>query len=64
MSVGGQGGGDWYRYVLSSGSAQITGLHRGTLEEVTDYARGCAEGFNFRRATGKSVRVLAYRKKH
>jgi RNA recognition motif-containing protein len=62
MPVGGQGG-DWYRYVLLSGSAQITGLHRGTLEEVTAYATGCAERFNFRSATGKSTRVVTHTKK-
>jgi hypothetical protein len=53
---------DWYRYVLLSGNAQITGLHRGTLEEVTAYAAGCAERFNFRSATGKSTRVVTSRK--
>ncbi|MEJ2386977.1 MAG: hypothetical protein P8Y27_06585 [Chromatiaceae bacterium] len=46
-----------------SGSAQITGLHRGTLEEVSAYAAGCAEQFNFRSATGKSTRVVAYTRK-
>jgi RNA recognition motif-containing protein len=63
IPAGGQGG-DWYRYVLLSGNAQIAGFHRGTLEEVTAYAAGCAEEFNLRSATGKSSRVLAYRKKH
>jgi hypothetical protein len=56
MPLGGQGG-DWYRYVLLSGSAQITGLHRGTLEEVTAYAAACAERFNFRSATGKGGKL-------
>lgn len=55
-------GGDWYRYVLSSGRARITGFHRGTLEEVTAYATSCAEDFNLRSATGKSTRALAYSK--
>lgn len=59
---GGEGG-DWYRYVLSSGRAQITGFHRGTREEVTEYAAGCAEDFNLRSATGKTTRALAYSKK-
>ena len=62
MPDGGQGG-DWYRYVLSSGRARITGFHRGTLEEVTAYATSCAEDFNLRSATGKSTRALAYSKK-
>ena len=59
---GGEGG-EWYRYVLSSGRAQITGFHRGTLEEVTEYASGCAEDFNLRSLTGKTTRALAYSKK-
>lgn len=53
-------GSDWYRYVLSSGKAEITGFHRGTLEEVTAYASSCAVDFNLRTATGKSTRTLAY----
>ena len=52
-------GNDWYRYVLSCGKARITGFHRGTREEVTEYAYGCAEDFNLRAATGKSTRTLA-----
>ena len=59
----GGAGSDWYRYVLSSGRAQITGFHRGTLEEVTEYASVCAEDFNLRSLTGKTTRALAYSKK-
>jgi RNA recognition motif-containing protein len=59
---GGQGG-DWYRYVLSSGCSQIAGLHRGTLEEVTEYAESCAELVNSRSVTGKSTRTCTYSKK-
>jgi len=59
---GGQGG-DWHRYVLSSGCSQIAGLHRGTLEEVTEYAESCAELVNSRSVTGKSTRTCAYSKK-
>lgn len=62
MPIGGQGS-DWHRYVLASGNARITGLHRGTLEEVTEYATACAEEFNLRSTTGKSTRVLTYKKK-
>lgn len=58
---GGQEG-DWYRYVLASGPARITGYHRGTPEEVTDYAESCAADFNLRNATGKSTRALAGKK--
>ncbi len=62
MPDGGEGG-DWYRYVLSSGRAQVTGLHRGTREEVTAYAMSCAEDFNLRSATGRSARAPTYQRK-
>ena len=39
---------DWYRYTIVSGKSRVTGLHRGTLQEVTDYAQDCAQGFNLR----------------
>jgi hypothetical protein len=58
---GGQEG-DWYRYVLASGPARITGYHRGTPQEVTDYAASCAADFNLRNATGKSTRALTSKK--
>jgi hypothetical protein len=59
---GGEGA-DWHRYVLSSGRSQITGLHRGTLEQVIEYAASCVELVNSRSATGKSSRTPAYSKK-
>ena len=59
---GGQGT-DWYRYVLSCGNSRITGLHRGTLDEVTAYAASCVEDFNLRSTGGKSKAALAYSKK-
>jgi len=62
MPEGGEGD-DWYRYVLCCGSAQITGFHRGTLEEVTAYARNCAEDFNLRSASGKGPRTFGHTKK-
>jgi hypothetical protein len=61
MPDGAQGG-EWYRYVLTSGPARITGYHRGTPEELTDYAESCAADFNLRNATGKSARALASKK--
>ena len=61
MPAGGAGD-DWYRYVLASGRAQITGYHRGTREEVSAYAETCAEEFNLRNATGKSARPPVTRK--
>lgn len=50
-------GTDWYRYVLTSGRSMITGFHRGSLEDVKEYAAGCAEAFNLRNLTGKSSRL-------
>ena len=38
----------WYRYTIVGGKSRITGLHRGTLAEVTEYAEECAEAFNLR----------------
>ncbi len=62
LAVGPEGGqgGDWYRYVLSCGRSEMAGLHRGTLEEVTEYAASCAELVNSRNVTGKSGRASAY----
>lgn len=59
----GADGTDWYRYVLSSGNSQITGFHRGSPSEVTEYAENCAEEFNLRGIRGKSTRTMAPRKK-
>jgi hypothetical protein len=59
---GGQGR-DWFRYVLSSGRSQITGLHCGTLDEVMEYATSCAALVNSRSASGKSARTYAPSKK-
>jgi hypothetical protein len=60
--TGGQGA-EWYRYVLSCGSARITGLRHGTLEEVTGYAAGCAAAFNFRGTNGRSRNPVVVSKK-
>lgn len=56
--LGGNQETDWYRYVLASGRSMITGFRRGSLEEVTEYARDCAHAFNLRSATGKGSRAL------
>jgi hypothetical protein len=56
-------GNDWYRYVLSSGSSRITGFHRGSREEVKEYASHCVEEFNMRSVSGKSPRAMAPPKK-
>jgi RNA recognition motif-containing protein len=60
---GGSGGNDWYRYVLSQGASRITGFHRGTLEEVTEYAVECGAAFNERNQSGRSTYAYARRKK-
>jgi hypothetical protein len=51
-------GEDWYRYVLASGASQITGFHRGTRAEVTEYASDCALAINERSVRGKMARPL------
>jgi RNA recognition motif-containing protein len=43
--------GDWYQYIIKSGQSYITGLHRGTLVEVRDFAEDCAEAFNLRNSS-------------
>jgi hypothetical protein len=39
---------DWYCYTIIGGKSRITGLRRGTLAEVTEYADECAEAFSIR----------------
>ena len=62
MPDGGQGT-EWCRYVLSCGTSRITGLHRGTIDEVTAFATTCAEEFNRRSAGGKGSTGSAYSSK-
>ena len=59
----GTDGNDWYRYVLSSGRSRITGFHRGSLDEVKEYASNCVEEFNLRSIRGKSTRAVVPSKK-
>lgn len=57
---------DWYRYTLINGKSRITGLHRGTLAEVTEYAENSVEAFNLRRRSlrgGKSTTWTSRTKK-
>jgi hypothetical protein len=56
-------GTDWCRYVLSCGGSRITGMRRGTLDEVRAFAASSAEDFNTRTATGKGKAAVAYTKK-
>lgn len=51
----------WYRYVLESGYAAITGWRRGSLQEITQHAIRCAEELNARSTPGFSP--WAYRRK-
>ncbi len=39
---------DWCRYTITSGASSITGLRRGSVDEVTQYAEESAEAFNLR----------------
>jgi hypothetical protein len=57
----GEADGDWYRYVLVGGRSPITGLRRGTRDEVTEHANRCAEELN-ERNNGKSASAWAPRK--
>jgi hypothetical protein len=43
--------GGWYQYIIKSGKSCITGLHRGTLAEVKEFAEDCAEAFNMRNSS-------------
>lgn len=57
----GDADGDWYRYVLVGGRSPITGLRRGTRDEVTEHANRCADDLN-QRNNGKSASAWAPRK--
>ena len=50
----GADGEDWYRYVLESGYAAITGWRRGSLQEITQHAVRCTEELNARSTDGLS----------
>jgi len=51
--------GHWYRYTIVAGKSRVTGLHSGTLAEVTKYAEECAESFNSRGAA-TNARALTW----
>lgn len=40
--------GDWCRYVIGSGASRVTGIHRGNVREVTQYAENTSQDFNER----------------
>ena len=58
----GAAGDDWYRYVLKSGCSAITGWRRGSLQEVTQHARRCAEELNARYNANASPWALRRKK--
>jgi len=43
----------WCRYSIESPAGSITGLRRGSLDEVTLYAEGATEAFNLRNTLGQ-----------
>jgi hypothetical protein len=54
-SPAGAAGDDWHRYVLVRRASRIIGFRRGSLREVTEYARGCIEAFNDRNQNSRST---------
>lgn len=50
----GASGGIWYRYVIELEDQTIVGSRRGTLKQVTEYARACAENLSNRFIRGRS----------
>jgi hypothetical protein len=47
-------GGNWYRYVIALEGKTIVGNRRGTLKQVTQYAKECAQNMSTRVARGTS----------
>lgn len=45
-------GGNWYRYVIALEGKTIVGNRRGTLKQVTEYAKECARNLSTRVARG------------
>ncbi len=50
----GESEGEWYQYVIGSGSSAIKGKRAGTLKAVTEYVEEYAENLNQRSALGYS----------
>jgi RNA recognition motif-containing protein len=54
----------WHRYEIKNGKSRITGMHRGSLAEVREFAEDCAEAFNQRNSSkGKSTTKWSSRNK-
>jgi hypothetical protein len=46
--------GSWYRYVIELDGQTIVSSRRGTLKQVTEYAKECAENMSNRFSRGRS----------
>ena len=58
----GAAGDDWYRYVISSPGAPITGYRRGKKRDVLIYLNECTDQLNERLNSAKASRASAGRK--
>lgn len=58
----GAGGNDWYRYVISSPGAPITGYRRGKMSDVMEYLSECTSKLDERLNSGKAPRAPSGRK--
>ena len=47
-------GGNWYRYVIELDGQTIVSSRRGTLKQVTEYAKECAANMSTRFSRGRS----------
>jgi len=47
-------GGNWYRYVIELEGQTIVSSRRGTLKQVTEYAKECAANMSNRFSRGRS----------
>ncbi len=54
---GGADGGNWYRYIIDSPGAPITGYRRGDKKDVLNYLQECTNKLQERLTTGKSPRA-------
>lgn len=55
-------GDNWCRYVIENAHSAITVWRRGSLQEVTQYARGYTEELNARSTSGVSLWMLPRKK--
>ena len=60
---GGSDASHWYSYVVENGISTISGIRRGTRQEVAEYATGFVEELNVRRVSPFTPLRPASRKK-